>query len=108
MLFLSITRGIYEIETINGLAELTHTTLTSDGFPILFVHGFGSHGDIWFKFKNSLGNIFRKKGFDTWSLSLSDPIGGNLTHLAHQDLLASVNFIYNKKGKMRIITHIYA
>lgn len=102
---MSITKGIYEIETKNGLAELVHTTLSSNGFPILFVHGFGSHGDIWFKFKDSIGNIFKSEGFDVWTLSLSNPISGNLTDLAHEDLLTSINFIYQKKGKLRIIAH---
>lgn len=70
------------------------------------VHGFGSNADVWFSHEKSLGNYFKKEGFDCWSLDLSSDVVGNIETLAHEDLLTAVDFIYRKKKeKVLIVTH---
>jgi hypothetical protein len=77
-----------------------------EGLPILFIHGFGSNPDIWFKYSESLGNYFYQKSYDIWALGLSDPIGGNIEQLAHIDLFESLKYIYEKRNKpIRIVAH---
>lgn len=43
---------------------------------------------------------------DCWALNLSNATTGNIQYLAHEDLLASVNFIYNeRKQPVLIVSH---
>ena len=103
---MSIKRVIYEIETSQGIAELYHVTRRLSSSPVLFVHGFGSNADIWFTYKDSLGNYFKKRGMDCWSLRLSNATTGNIPSLANEDLYASISFIYEKtKQEVLVIAH---
>ncbi|UCE14443.1 MAG: alpha/beta hydrolase, partial [Candidatus Heimdallarchaeota archaeon] len=100
---ISITQAIYEIDTQQGLAKLHHRTLDSSGSPVLFIHGFGSNAGVWFAYKNSLGNYFKEQQLDCWALNLSNAISGNIKGLAHEDLLAAVNFIYNERNQQPVL-----
>ncbi|MHA1995251.1 MAG: alpha/beta fold hydrolase [Candidatus Hodarchaeales archaeon] len=103
---MSIKRVIYEIETTQGTAELYHVTRLSSGPPVLFVHGFGSNADIWFTYNDSLGNFFKKREMDCWSLKLSNATTGNILSLANEDLYAAICHIYEeRKQELLVITH---
>ncbi|MFX1282770.1 MAG: esterase/lipase family protein [Promethearchaeota archaeon] len=105
-LIISISQVIYEIDTQQGLAKLYHRTPDSTGFPVLFIHGFGSNSDIWFAFDDSLGNYFINNKMDCWALNLSNAISGNIQTLAHEDLLAAVDFIYKERNqRVLIVSH---
>ncbi|MHA1213746.1 MAG: hypothetical protein ACTSPG_00435 [Candidatus Hodarchaeales archaeon] len=70
------------------------------------IHGFGSNPDVFFNFKNSLGNFFKKEKLNCWALGLSNNVSGNLQLLAHEDVLTAVNFLYEKYSrKICIIAH---
>jgi pimeloyl-ACP methyl ester carboxylesterase len=97
---------MYEIETSQGVAGLYHVTRKSSGLSVLFVHGFGSNADIWFAYNDSLGNFFKKRGFDCWSLRLSNATTGNILSLANEDLSTAISFIHEKKKQeVLIIAH---
>jgi esterase/lipase len=103
---MALRRVIYEIETNQGMASLYHITRTVKGPPILFLHGFGSNADIWFKYKDSLGIYFQSKGYDCWSLDLSNAIIGNIHSLANEDLWTAISFIYEQKEQpILLIAH---
>jgi pimeloyl-ACP methyl ester carboxylesterase len=97
---------IFEIDTQQGIAQLLHQTLESQGHPVLLIHGFGSTMEIWFKYSDSIGNYFVEQDLDVWALELSDAITGNIKLLAHEDLLASLHYIHKKhRRKVWIISH---
>ncbi|MFX0182697.1 MAG: esterase/lipase family protein [Candidatus Hodarchaeota archaeon] len=97
---------IFEIDTQQGIAQLFHKTIESQGKPVLLIHGFGSTMDIWFKYSDSIGNYFVEHDLDVWALELSDAITGNIEVLAHEDLLASLHYIHEKqRKKVWIISH---
>ena len=103
---MSITRATFEIETSQGTADLIHITRLSRNPPVLFLHGFGSSAEVWFAHRDSLGNFFKKKGWDCWSLHLSNATVGNIQSLANEDLYASITFIYEKtKQPVLLVTH---
>ncbi|MFX0151010.1 MAG: alpha/beta hydrolase [Candidatus Hodarchaeota archaeon] len=103
---ISIFNIIYEIKTKQGIARLHHRTPESPGRPILMLHGFGSSAEVWFKFKDSLGNYFSQKGCDCWALNLSNAVTGDIPTLAYEDLLTSIEFIYSKiKHRILLIGH---
>ncbi|MFX0087190.1 MAG: esterase/lipase family protein [Candidatus Hodarchaeota archaeon] len=104
---MSIEQAIYEIKTSHGKARLINKTIDRTGFPILFVHGFGSSPSIWFKYHDSLGKFFlEKEEIDVWSLGISNAIRGDIELLAKEDLYASLNFIYKRsETQIHIIAH---
>ncbi|MFX1249231.1 MAG: esterase/lipase family protein, partial [Promethearchaeota archaeon] len=88
------------------MARLHHCTPDSTGTPVLFLHGFGSNSQVWFTYKDSLGNYFIEKNLDCWALNLSNAISGNIETLAHEDLLTAVDFIYReRKVQVLIVAH---
>jgi len=95
---MSVERAIYEIKTIHGTARLINKTVDREGIPVLFVHGFGSSPENWFKFPDSLGKFFlQKEEIDVWSLGLSNAVSGDITVLTQEDLYSSLNSIYTVK-----------
>ena len=103
---MSIRRVIYEIEVSQGIAKLIHVTRLSRGSPVLFLHGFGSNADVWFSDKSSLGNFFKDRKMDCWSLNLSNATVGNIQSLANEDLFTAISFIYEKtKQPILLIAH---
>ncbi|MFX0184901.1 MAG: esterase/lipase family protein [Candidatus Hodarchaeota archaeon] len=104
---MSVERAIYEIKTKHGTARLINKTVDRTGFPILFIHGFGSTPEVWFKYSDSLGEFFlQKEEIDVWSLGLSNAIFGDIELLAQEDLYASLNFIYQRsETRVHIIAH---
>ncbi|MFW9853637.1 MAG: alpha/beta fold hydrolase [Candidatus Thorarchaeota archaeon] len=103
---MSLDAVIYQIKTEFGIAKLVHHNPSSKGPPILFVHGFGSSGEIWFRYEDSLGNYLSLKGIDCWSLTLSNAVYANILDLAENDLLTSLELIYEKKQhRVTIISH---
>jgi len=106
---MSVERAIYEIKTEHGTARLINKNVDRTGFPILFVHDFGSSPEIWFKYPDSLGIFFlQKEEIDGWSLGLPNAISGDIDLLAQEDLYASLNFIYKRSESLiHIIAHCY-
>ncbi|MFW9906186.1 MAG: esterase/lipase family protein [Candidatus Thorarchaeota archaeon] len=104
---MSVERAIYEIKTKHGTARLINKTVDRGGFPVLFVHGFGSSPENWFKYPDSLGKFFlQKEDIDVWSLGLSNAINGDIEVLAQEDLYSALNFIYKKSESLiHIIAH---
>jgi pimeloyl-ACP methyl ester carboxylesterase len=103
---MSITRTIFEIETSQGKADLIHTTRLSRDPPVLFLHGFGSSAEVWYAHKKSLGNYFKERGWDCWSLHLSNATVGNIQSLANEDLYTSVSFVFEKTQQpVLLVTH---
>ncbi|MHA2218346.1 MAG: esterase/lipase family protein, partial [Candidatus Hodarchaeales archaeon] len=103
---MSITRVIFEIETSQGTADLIHITRLSRAPPVLFLHGFGSNADVWFAHRKSLGNYFKNKGWDCWTLHLSNATVGNIQSLANEDLFASISFVHEKTNQpVLLVTH---
>ncbi|MFX0015985.1 MAG: esterase/lipase family protein [Promethearchaeota archaeon] len=104
---MSIERAIYEIKTKHGTARLINKTVDRRGLPVLFVHGFGSSPEIWFKYPDSLGKFFlQKKEIDVWSLGLSNAISGDIEVLAQEDLYTSLSFIFERSETLiHIIAH---
>ncbi|MCK4849181.1 MAG: alpha/beta fold hydrolase, partial [Candidatus Heimdallarchaeota archaeon] len=76
--------------------DLIHVTRLSRGPPVLFLHGFGSNADVWFAHKDSLGNYFKDRHKDCWSLHLSNATVGNIQSLANEDLYAAISFVFEK------------
>jgi len=102
----NISRVIFEIETSQGLADLIHVTRLSRYPPVLFLHGFGSNADVWFAHQNSLGNFFKNRHFDCWSLHLSNATVGNIQSLADEDLYSAISFIFDKTQQpVLLVTH---
>jgi hypothetical protein len=104
---MSVERAIYEIKTKQGTARLINKTVDRTDFPILFVHGFGSTPEVWFRYPDSLGEFFlQKEEIDVWSLGLSNSISGDIKLLAQEDLYASLNFIYQRSETLiHIVAH---
>jgi len=103
---MSITRVRFEIETSQGTAELIHVTRLSRDPPVLFLHGFGSNADVWFAHKNSLGNYFKDRHRDCWSLHLSNATVGNIQSLADEDLYTTISFVFEKTQQpVLLVTH---
>ncbi|MHA1971867.1 MAG: alpha/beta hydrolase [Candidatus Hodarchaeales archaeon] len=70
------------------------------------IHGFGSNPEVFFHFKDSLGNFFTEEKLNCWALGLSNNVSGNIKLLAHEDVLTAVNFLYEKyKKKVIIVAH---
>ena len=106
---MSISRVIYEIKTSQGVAKLIQqyrVNRSSTDPPVLFLHGFGSNGEVWFTYPDSLGNYFEKKKFNCWSLQLSNATTGNIQSLANEELYTAISFIYDQtKRPIIVITH---
>ncbi|MFX1507558.1 MAG: esterase/lipase family protein [Promethearchaeota archaeon] len=104
---MSFERAIYEIKTKHGTARLINKTVDREGIPVLFVHGFGSSPENWFKYPDSLGQFFLEKAeIDVWSLGLSNAISGDIEVLAQEDLYSSLAFIYKRsETRVHIIAH---
>ncbi|NHJ02609.1 MAG: alpha/beta fold hydrolase [Candidatus Heimdallarchaeota archaeon] len=103
---MSIRQIIFEIETKQGLAKLYHRTPQGTGHPILFVHGFGSSASVWFSDDASLGFFFIDRGYDCWALHLSSDVSGEISTLAHEELLTAVHHIFTTRNqRITIIAH---
>jgi hypothetical protein len=80
--------------------------------PILFVHGIGGSADIWFRYNDSLGTKLLESNekvsrYSIWTLQLSQAISGDIVDMAHGDLWASLETIFEESGgmKTRIVAH---
>ncbi|MFW9779383.1 MAG: alpha/beta fold hydrolase [Candidatus Heimdallarchaeota archaeon] len=103
---MSLDTVLYRIKTDFGIARLVHHNPFSKGPPVLFIHGFGSSGEVWFRYEDSLGNYLSLKGIDCWSLTLSNAVYANIIDLAENDLLTSLELVFEEsQQKVTIISH---
>ena len=102
---------IWNIKQKHGTSTLEQKTRGSINPSILFVHGFASNKDIWFKWEDSMGKrAISEKKYDIYSLDMSNAFFGNIKELS-KDLFYSLKIIHDndiligKKTKIKIIAH---
>ncbi|MFW9996713.1 MAG: esterase/lipase family protein [Candidatus Odinarchaeota archaeon] len=111
---MKLQKIVYELVEEKDTALLSRHTLESpvNKKPVLFIHGIGSSTEVWFRHHDSLGTRLlelneKKRLYSIWGLQLRQATHGDIVVMAHGDLWAALETIFEESGgkKTRIISH---
>lgn len=102
---------IWNIQQEHGTAILEQKSKNNNYPSVLFLHGFASNRDVWFKWEDSMGRrALKKDKYDVYTLDMTNSYFGNIKELS-KDLFYATKIIHEndsligKKTKIKIVAH---